>query len=153
MGNDSTAQNTPLPLSNKKGKMALIHIAKNAVAITDEDYRSLLSGAAGIDSAADIEWEYQFTAVMKAFENLGFKSDRKQGKTRPRWEDEWGGTAGQRAKIEVLWRTCARNKTDKALRAFIKRITHVDHPRFLNAALARKVIIALEVMNKKEEAQ
>jgi hypothetical protein len=146
---NSTAKKMPLPISNKKGKMALIHIAKNAVEITDEDYRSLLSGAAGIGSAADLEWEYQFSAVMKAFENLGFKSSKRGGKTRPQWSDEWGGTVGQRAKIEVMWRTCARNKTDKALRVFIKRITHVDHPRFLNAALARKVIIALEVMMKK----
>jgi hypothetical protein len=152
MGMGSAVKKTPLPISNKKSKLGLIHLAKTSVGITDEDYRSLLSGAAGINSAADLEYEYQFNAVMKAFENLGFKNTQRgeaKTKTRPQWTDEWGGTAAQRAKIEVMWRTCARNKSDRALRAFIKRITHVDHPRFLNAFLARKVIIALEVMMRK----
>jgi hypothetical protein len=48
-----------------------------------------------------------------------------------------------------MWRTCARNKSDRALRSFIKRIARVDHPRFLNVFLARKVIIALGVMMQK----
>jgi hypothetical protein len=139
---------TPLPITNKKEKLAIIHVAKKDVGITDEDYRALLSGAAGVTSAAELEYECQFNAVMKAFENLGFKNLKKRGASRPQWTDTWGGTPDQRAKIEVMWRTCARNPTDKALCAFIKRIAHVDHPRFLNAALARKVIIALEVMMK-----
>lgn len=142
---------TPLPISNKKAKLSLIHIAKKESGINDENYRVLLDGAAGIRSASDLEYEYQFNAIMKAFENLGFKSTRRGGgkKTRPQWTDEWGGTPDQRAKIEVMWKTCARNPTEKALRAFIKRIAHVDHPRFLRADLSRKVILALEVMMKK----
>jgi hypothetical protein len=149
---NNSAKKTPLPITNKKAKLSLIHIAKKDVGIGDEDYRSLLSGAAGVESAADLEYEYQFNAVMKAFENLGFKSARRgdaKTKTRPQWTDEWGGTPDQRAKIEVMWKTCARNPTDNALRVFIKRITHMDHPRFLNSALARKVIIALEAMMRK----
>jgi DUF1009 family protein len=142
---------TPLPISNRKSKLSLIHLAKNSVGLPDDAYRALLDGAAGVDSAAKIEYEYQFNAVMKAFENLGFKSVMRSGgrKPRPQWTDEWGGTEDQRAKIEVLWQSCARNKTEKALRAFIKRIARVDHPRFLNVELARKVIIALEAMARK----
>jgi hypothetical protein len=153
----NTARN-PLPITNRKTKLSLIHIAKKDSGITDDAYRALLEGAAGVDSAAKIEYEYQFNAVMKAFENLGFKSTARSGgkKPRPQWTDKWGGTEDQRAKIEVLWQSCARNKTEKALRAFIKRIAKVDHPRFLNAELARKVILALEAMarknlNRKEE--
>jgi len=141
----------PLPITNRKTKLSLIHIAKKDSGITDDAYRILLDGAAGVDSAAKIEYEHQFNAVMKAFENLGFKSTARSGgrKTRPQWTDEWGGTEDQRAKIEVLWQACARNKTEKALRAFIKRIAWVDHPRFLNVVLARKVILALEAMARK----
>jgi hypothetical protein len=142
---------TPLPISNRKAKLSLIHLAKKSIDLPDDAYRILLDGAAGVNSAADIQYEYQFNAVMKAFENLGFKSASHSGikKTRPRWTDEWGGTEDQRAKIEVMWQTCARNKTEKALRLFIKRIARVDHPRFLNVQLARKVILALEVMARK----
>jgi hypothetical protein len=142
---------TPISITNKNSKMALIHIAKSSVGITYEDYRTLLDCAAGIGSAAELEYEYQFHDIMKAFENLGFISTQRRGgkKPRPQWADHWGGTADQRAKIEVIWKNVARNPSDKALRAFIKRIAHVDHPRFLNAALAQKVIIALEAMARK----
>jgi hypothetical protein len=88
---------------------------------------------------------------MKAFAKLGFTSWKKQGKTasRPRWPDAWGCTEDQRAKIEAMWKTCARKPDEKALRTFIKRITHVDSPAFLRPYLARKVILALEVMMRK----
>jgi len=144
---NNTARN-PLPISNKKAKLSMIHIAKKDTGITDDAYRAILNGAAGINSAAELEYEYQFNAVMKAFENLGFKSTARKN-PRPQWGDHWGGTPEQRAKIEVMWKTCARNPSDRALRAFIKRITHVDHPRFLRVELAQKVILALEKMMKK----
>jgi hypothetical protein len=139
------------PLQNRKAKLSLIHLAKKAVGITDEDYRSLLAGAADVGSAAELEYEHQFDAVMRAFKNLGFKNTvREPGEeNRPRRPDAWGGTDAQRAKIEAMWRTCARNKTDKALRAFIRRIAHVDHPRFLRPDLSRKVILALGAMMRK----
>lgn len=133
---------------NKKKKVALIHVAKKTVDLTDEDYRALLFGAAGITSLTELEHEDQFLNIMEAFKNLGFISQKVSGKTpsRPPWADTWGGSATQRAKIEVMWRTCARDKSDRALKAFIKRIAKVDNPRFLNVSLARKVILALEKM-------
>lgn len=135
-------------ITNKKSKMALIHVAKTKTGLSDENYRALLSGAAGIDSAKDLEYEDQFQAIMESFAGLGFQSWKKEGKTtsRPRWTEDWGCTKDQRAKIEVMWKTCARNPDEAALRAFMRRITHVDHPRFMNAALGRKVILALEKM-------
>lgn len=135
---------------NKRSKMALIHIAKDRTGLSDEEYRALLWGAAGIESTRDLEWEDQFSAIMDAFAKLGFQSWKKEGKTdsRPRWVDEWACKPAQRAKIEVMWKTCARNKDEAALRAFIRRIAHVDHPRWLTPNLARKVILALEQMMK-----
>jgi hypothetical protein len=149
--NTNTAQKAPRPILNRKEKLSLIHIAKKETGITDEAYRILLEGAAGIGSAAEIAYEDQFNAVMKAFETLGFKSWKKQGKTtsRPEWPDTWGCTEDQRAKIDVMWKTCARNPSDRALRAFVKRIAHVDSPVFLRPHLARKVILALADMMRK----
>ena len=143
----STAR-TQIPITNRKEKLSIIHIAKKETGIPDDAYRILLEGAAGINSAADLQYESQFNAIMNAFKNLGFKSTTSRGgrKARPQWNDQWGGTEDQRAKIEVMWQNLARNKSEKALRAFIKRIAHVDHPRFLNTELARKVILALQAM-------
>lgn len=148
MGGDTAKRAPHVMITNKRSKMSLIHIAKEKCGLDDAAYRALLSGAAGIDSAKDMEWEDQFVAILGAFENLGFQSWKKEGKTnsRPRWTDEWACKPGQRAKIEVMWKTCARNKDEAALRAFIRRIAHVDSPRFLNPGLARKVILALEKM-------
>jgi hypothetical protein len=84
---------------------------------------------------------------MTAFAKLGFVG-LKPLATRPHWEDSWGCTEGQRAKIEALWRSVARNKSDHALRTFIKRIAHVDSPHWLNVQLAQKVILALEKMRE-----
>jgi phage gp16-like protein len=138
-------------LVNRSTKLSLIHIAKKETGITDEAYRILLDSAAGITSASEINFEDQFNAVMKAFGNLGFKSWKQQGKTtsRPQWPNTWGCSEDQRAKIEAMWKTCARNPSDKALQAFIKRIARVDHPAFLRPHLARKVIIALGDMMRK----
>jgi hypothetical protein len=135
---------------HKQKKIALIHVAKKAVDITDEDYRSLLFGAAGIESLTELEHEDQFLNIMEAFKNLGFISTKMLNKSRPQWTDTWGCTSAQRAKIEVMWRTCARDKSDKALKRFIKRIALVDSPRFLTVGLARKVILALDKMMIKE---
>lgn len=148
LGGDAAQRTPKVMITNKRSKMSLIHIAKEKCGLDDESYRALLSGAAGIDSARDMEWEDQFVAIMDAFGRLGFQSWKKEGKTnsRPRWTDEWACKSGQRAKIEVMWKTCARNKDEAALRAFIRRIAHVDSPRWLTSDGARKVILALEKM-------
>jgi hypothetical protein len=75
---------------------------------------------------------------MAAFKKFGFVSLKPLSD----WEDSWGGTARQRAKIEGLWRLVARDKSEKALRRFIKRIAHADSQHWLNVQLAQKVILA-----------
>jgi hypothetical protein len=148
MRRTNVVQTLGIPIKNKKTKIALIHVAKKSVGITDEDYCALLMGAAGIDSTKYLEYEDQFTAIMRGFEHLGFKSWKEQRKTtsRHQWTDKWGCTPAQRAKIEAMWQTCARVPSERALRTFIARITHVDHPSFLRPVLAGKVINALSAM-------
>jgi hypothetical protein len=138
------------PIVNKKQKIALVHVAKKGVGICDEDYEYLLMGAAGIDSAKHLEYEDQFESIMWAFTRLGFKYEKQVDKpSKPAWTDRWGCTDAQRAKIEVMWQTCARNPTEKSLRIFIKRIAKIDHPAFLRPNLAGKVINALNTMMAK----
>jgi hypothetical protein len=139
------------PIERKKTKVALIHVAKTKCGLTDDEYRALLYGAAGVDSASELEREDQFQDIMAAFKKFGFVGSKPL--SHPRWEDLWGGTARQRAKIEGLWQQVARDTSDKALRRFIKRIAHVDNPHWLNVQLAQKVILALEAMKEKSEAK
>jgi hypothetical protein len=51
-----------------KTELARIHVLKKEAGLTDEDYRSLLAGAAGVASAADIETPDQYYRVITALE-------------------------------------------------------------------------------------
>lgn len=124
-------------LTNRRQKIALIHVAKRRMSLADEDYRALLEGAADVSSAAEITTDDQFNAVMDAFAILGFVRHT------PLDNDLWGGTGQQRTYIEGLWRRVSRTKTKAGLYAFIRRTTGVDHPRFLTRRTASAVITGL----------
>lgn len=64
-------------LSDRRRKMAIIHEAKKELGLDDESYRTLLKGAAGVRSAADIATYRQYAAVLDAFSQLGFRSIRR----------------------------------------------------------------------------
>jgi hypothetical protein len=51
-----------------KTELARIHILKKEAALTDDEYRSLLSGAAGVSSAADIDTPDRYYKVIFALE-------------------------------------------------------------------------------------
>jgi hypothetical protein len=150
---ESAVKKTPLPISNKKAKLSLIHIAKKDVGVTDEDYRSILFGAAGVESAAELEYEYQFNAVMKAFENLGFKStggSNKLKQTDTKSKRNWGWiSARQEYYIRGLWVLASRKKDEQSIRAIIKRIAKVDDIHFMQKKDATKVILALRDIAEK----
>ncbi|MDR0709465.1 MAG: hypothetical protein LBF77_05310 [Spirochaetaceae bacterium] len=62
-------QNVSLWMISQK-ELARIHAMKKEAAITDGDYRMLLSGAAGVDSSRDIKTQAQYSRVIKALSNL-----------------------------------------------------------------------------------
>lgn len=131
-------------LIKRTEKLALIHTARRELHLSDENYRALLHGAAGVDSAAKLDREDQFDRVMEAFQKLGFKT--RQGSRRPRRDDFWRCTPAQRAKIEVLWANMARKPDQQALRRMVARIIHIDQPAWIGKADATKVILALRQM-------
>jgi hypothetical protein len=51
-----------------KAELARIHILKKEAALADDEYRSLLIGAAGVSSAADIETPDQYYRVIFSLE-------------------------------------------------------------------------------------
>ncbi len=52
-------------------KLALIHIVKKDLALTDEAYRDMLQGAAGVRSARDLD-EGGFQKLMRFFARSGY---------------------------------------------------------------------------------
>lgn len=77
----------------------------------------------------------ELDATLKAMKALGFKVRRVSvaGKA----------SADQIAYINVLWKSVARIKTDKALNAFIKRITGIAYLSWIDNYQAQSVILAL----------
>lgn len=132
------------PWSLRKEQLALIHLAKKETGLSEENYRALLEGAAGVSSSKELPNEQAFNAVIKAFETLGFK--KKPATSRPKPTHFWRCTDSQRAKIEVLWKNVARNPSEESLRRYIARIIHVDHPAWIAKEDATKMIISLSAL-------
>ena len=123
----------------KKGQLIrLIHVAKQKVGLTEEEYRALLEGISGKTSSTELTIA-ELEAVLKALKRLGF-----QVKKMAATPDEVGrATADQIDYIKGLWELSARVKTEAALNAFIKRITGVPYLRWLDVKTAQKVILAV----------
>ncbi|MEL5721559.1 MAG: regulatory protein GemA [Treponemataceae bacterium] len=131
----------------------LIHVGKNKIALSEDDYRNLLAGITGKTSCADMNIS-ELASVFHAIKDLGFtpcfkprpKSNRKM---KVREEEIGKATAEQLDYIKALWELAARVKTEAALQAFVKRIAGVPFLRWLDVYSAQKVILALRDMAEK----
>ncbi len=120
----------------------LIHIAKAQVGLSDEDYRAVLESTARKSSCSDMTLS-ELDDTLKAMKKLGFHMKRLETKE---IEIGWDTSREQLDYIKGMWELVARDKRDRALYNFIKRITGASHPRFMDAAGAQKVILALRKM-------
>ena len=142
--------------------LAAIHVAKKELDLDDDDYRDVLERVTGKRSAKDLT-PHERSLVMNEFTRLGFVvtyPDPYRPKTRDRVE-----RAAQRApavkgamrldgayarKLRALWISgwhlgVVRDRTDRALVAFVERQTGLSHTRFLREpADAMKAIEGLK---------
>ncbi|MCL2197197.1 MAG: regulatory protein GemA [Treponema sp.] len=133
---------------NKRKKLIqLIHIGKGKMGMNEEAYRAFLSGSCGRDSTKKMTIR-QLEQALKAMRKNGFEHTALAVKTPNRVQPLEKGlaTLDQLEYIKGMWAACARNKSEAALIAFVKRIARVDALRFLNVELAQKVILALRDM-------
>jgi hypothetical protein len=128
-----------------KSKISLIHLAKNKLGLSDENYRSILSGL-GVSSSKDLT-AVGFMHLMDAFKKLGFKSmsfkEKKYYKHESDKNQVWGCSPAEQKFIESLWYEKARVKTNDALESFIFRIVKKSSA-FLNKQDVEKIINALK---------
>ena len=95
-----------------RGRMlATVHAAKRDLGLDDAAYRSLLAGAAGVESAADLATPAQHQAVLQAFRAAGWSPGR---------------LTGQWSTCYALWQRIheeggVRNGSYRALRAYVER--------------------------------
>lgn len=137
-------------LYNRAKKMQLIHVAKRELGLTDDEYRALLFGAAGVESAKEIKNEKQYFDVMHTFKQVGFKPtvntvQNKKLKYKITGDSRvhWRISHEQEYYIRGLWDLASRVHDEDSLRAIIKRIVKTDDISWLSKAQATKVILAL----------
>jgi len=127
--------------------IALLHVAKRDLGLDDDTYRAVLERVTGKLSAKDLT-EEERRAVADEFRRQGFK---------PSSNTRRKALEGRFAKkLQALWIAgwnlgIVRNRDDKAMLAFVKRQTGVEHTRFLHHAEdAAKAIEALKAWLARE---
>ncbi|KGS44697.1 hypothetical protein X992_786 [Burkholderia pseudomallei MSHR5492] len=115
----------------------LIHVAKRDLAMADDSYRAVLKQIGKKESAADLTIP-DLERVLEHLKRCDFKVRSKKG-ARGQADDE------QSKMIRGLWleladRGVVQNRSEEALGAFVKRMTHVDALEWLSSAQASRVI-------------
>lgn len=128
-----------MPLS--KRQIALIHVARKKLKLSDSAYRTVLVKLCDKTSTTELD-QADFQYLMAFFEFSGFRPLEAEGR-------DYGNRPGMAsfAQLELI-RNLWREFTDGApgLGTWLKRCYHVDSERFLTAADARKAITALKAM-------
>ena len=128
----------PAPADKRKPLLAQLHIAKKALALTDDSYRDVLRRITGHESGKDCT-ERQLRAMLDEFKRLGWEN-KQRGKKRVSGKP-------QVRMIYAVWADLApfvANHGPEGLRAFVRRQTGKDAPEFLDPVGANKVLEGLK---------
>ncbi|MDR0639532.1 MAG: regulatory protein GemA [Spirochaetaceae bacterium] len=128
----------------RKNLIRLVHTGKVKLGWDEDTYRAFLWGVCGKETAADMSVR-ELCDAANGMRRAGFAE--KALRVRP--EERGRATLSQLEYIKGMWAVCARNKSGRALGAFVRRIAHVDAMRFLTVETARNVILALRDMMEK----
>ncbi|MDF7669853.1 regulatory protein GemA [Orbaceae bacterium ESL0721] len=126
----------------KSKYIKLIHIAKKQLNLDDETYRHLLLTATKKFSTKDMTvWELEKVIVSLKAKGFTVTSSKKAGKIT--------ATKPMHKKIRSLWLELAdagivKNRSEKAINAYVKRVTGVELMDWLNPAQTMKVIESLK---------
>lgn len=126
-----------------RNKVALVHVAKARLALSDDEYRDILRHVAGVESSKELD-EFGFELLMEHLRKLGFESDFQAR--------SWGMRPGfatdrQVELIRHLWREYTDDAgTDIQLGKWLHRFFGVSALRFVTSGQAARIIPALKAM-------
>jgi len=131
------------PAKIDAAKIALIHVAKKQLELSEEAYRQILDNAE-VESAKDLDPD-GFHYVMRQMERLGFQStSTRKGYGRRRDM----ATPGQLAKIRSGWSEYTGGEgTEAQLNTWLHAKFGISALRFLDRWTVGKAIHALRCMN------
>lgn len=124
-------------------QLALIHVAKRQLALDEDSYRQILSRAASVESAADLD-QVGFLKVMEHLTASGFRSTwtKRTFGNRPGM-----ATPSQVELMRDLWsRYDPSDEDERHLNAWLFKFHKVSALRFVSADKVQKIIPALKAM-------
>lgn len=129
-----------------KGKKAQIHIAKQQLGLTDDDYRAILARVAGVSSSKDLT-DRNVGAVLNEFRRLGFqpKAPKRAGRKPNTFNkrEQLGKIEAQLTDMGLSWEYAG---------AIAQRQTGIDRIDWLRTEKQFKgVIAALDVEHQKRD--
>lgn len=137
--------------------LAAIHVAKKQLDMQDDDYRAVLFRVAGKSSARDLS-PGQCGLVLDEFRRMGFQPASPRRNTKPSAKGAMALEGRYAAKLRALWISgwhlgVVRDRTDRALLAFVERQTRLSHTSFLRDPVdAAKAIEGLKKWLSREAA-
>lgn len=134
-----------MPKALTKPRLALLRVAKKALALEEEPYREILERFGGSPSARDLD-ERGFDAVMDRFHALGFVSTARK---RSYGKRAGMATPDQVDLVRALWSEVGGG--DEAhLNAWLTKVHKVSALRFATAAKVGQIIAALKEWKARE---
>jgi hypothetical protein len=139
-----TAARRAARLSPKR--IALLHVARRELGLSDPHYRAILAGAAGVRSSTEL-CELGFEAVMHQLTALGFRST---WTARTYGQRPGMATPAQVDLMRGLWREYhGADPRDAQLNRWLAKYHKIGALRFVDAEKAGAVLAALRVMAKR----
>ena len=133
----------PAATGNRTKRLAMVHMAKKSLGLDDATYRAMLHNVTGHRSAARCT-DVELSAVLRALRAAGWRPRKRLPVTAE--QRGYHATEAQRDYLKGLWELASREKSERSLRAMLRRIAGVDHIRFLDKSGATKVILALRAI-------
>ena len=128
-------------------QLALIHVAKARLKLTEENYRDILLYVGGVASSRDLD-SHGFAAVMEFFGRLGFVSDFARANMGHR---KGMATPAQVALIRELWSEFTDGQgNDVTLGKWLEGRFGIAALRVADATVANKAIGALRNMKARK---
>lgn len=127
----------------------LIHVAKRELQLDDDIYRAILRRVGNTDSCVAMPIS-KLEAVLEDLKKGGFQVQPKTSQSRSLADDV------QSKKIRSLWLELAdagivRDRSEKALASYIKRLTGVEALQWLSTRQASTAIESLKQWRKRTE--
>lgn len=136
---------------SRQALVAKVHIAKKDLGMDCAAYRAFLERVTGKNSAGRMTLS-ELDKVMQEFRSLGWKPKMRKARRHIK-----KSKVPLIRKVYALWgEMCAEGYVSQpdreGLRAFVKRMTDVDDPEWLDEEQAVKVVEALKAWKAREES-